>query len=126
MHEEIGYLYRIDYDNGSSQTFDIHLDRSTLDNDVDLGPPPPWAVRREFGCLHPACSLRPGDPCPIAQTAHYLLGIFGNVPSTQIVSITLATPQRTSARRSAIQTAVCSIAGRMIRWFVKGGILKHL
>ena len=111
MAEEISYLYRIEYDDGKVQTFDIHLDPDTLNHTLDLGPPPNWGLRREFGCVNPSCPLREEDPCPCAQTTHFLLTMFGDIRSTHVVTITATTRQRTSIKRTAIQSAVSSIAG---------------
>ena len=111
MAEEIAYLYRIDYDGGSSQVFDIHLDPRTLNHTLDLGPPPDWSRRREFGCVNPSCPLREEDWCPCAQVIQYLLNRFGDVRSTCVVTITATTRQRISIKRTSIQTAVSSIAG---------------
>ena len=109
--DEIRYQYSIAFDDAKTISFDIRLDHATLNNDLDLGPPPDWATRRAFGCVNPSCPLKPDDPCPCARTIHHLLGVFGNVHSTQMVSITATTRQRVYAKRAAIQTAVGSIAG---------------
>ena len=109
--EEISYLYRIEYDDGIVQTFDIRLDPHTLNHTLDLGQPPIWGQRREFGCVNPSCPLREDDLCPCARTTQYLLNRFGDVHSTHVVTITATTRQRTSTKRSAIQSAVSSIAG---------------
>ncbi len=111
MAEEIAYLYRIDHDDGTTQVFDIRLDPHSLNHTLDLGPPPPWSLRREFGCVNPSCPLREEDVCPFAQVIQYLLNLFGDVRSTRMVTITATTRQRTSIKQTAIQTAVSSIAG---------------
>ena len=107
----IRYRYLIEFDEGQTLEFDIPLDAKSLDNRLNLGPPPCWSSRRDFGCRNPACPLAEEDRCPCACTTHYLVGVFGNIPSTQQVTITATTSQRSCTRRAAIQTAVGSITG---------------
>ena len=111
MDQEISYLYRIEYDDGIAQTFDIRLDARTLDNNLDFGPAPDWAQRGAFGCVNPSCPLRADEPCPFARTVYYLLALFDNVRSTQMVTVTANMRHRSSTKRVAIQAAVGSIAG---------------
>lgn len=111
MDKEISYLYRIEYDDGTVQTFDIRLDARTLDNTLAYGPPPDWARRGVFGCTNPSCPLKPDAMCPFARTVHYLLTLFNNVRSTQMAEVSVRTQHRTTTKRVALQAVVGSLAG---------------
>ena len=111
MDKEFSYLYRIEYDDGTVQTFDIRLDARTLDNTLDYGPPPDWTRRETFGCANPSCPLKPDAICPFARTVHYLLTLFNNVRSTQMAAVSVRSQHRTTLKRVAIQAVVGSLAG---------------
>ena len=111
MDNELSHLYRIEYDDGIVQTFDIRLHALTLDNNLDSGTAPDWARRGAFGCVNPSCLLRPDETCPFARIVHYLLTLFDNVRSTQMVEASVRTPHRTTTKRVAIQAVVGSMAG---------------
>jgi hypothetical protein len=111
MKETIWYKYILKFKNQEEMTFDIQLDKKTLELTDEVLETPTWATRKEFGCKNSICDLKNEDYCPVAQIVQKLIKAFKNILSTEVVRVTVISEQRTCTKECAIQVAVGSVTG---------------
>jgi hypothetical protein len=107
----ISYKYILKLENQRKIIFNIKLDKETLELIDNVFDTPTWATRKEFGCKNSICELKDDEYCPVAQTVQQLINAFKNILSTEGVSATAISEQRTCTKECAIQVAVGSITG---------------
>ncbi|OGW25073.1 MAG: hypothetical protein A2X59_00315 [Nitrospirae bacterium GWC2_42_7] len=107
---KIDYCFR--FDNGELKTFNILIDRVTLNLISDKNPEPPeWTVLERNKCS--ICSLdgRSKKYCPIALNLSAITDEFQDFFSYQNVNVTVNTYERTYSKETNIQEGLGGLIG---------------
>ena len=108
----IAYQYTFRLKDGAEQTFDIRLDRRTLNLvQPERGAPPEWT---RLGCCQcPHCPLdeREHSHCPVAVNLVDLVDFFSSSPSYDEIDVQLETDERRYAKHTTVQQGLSSLMG---------------
>lgn len=107
----IRFRYTFKFENGTSKTFEIVLDNTTLElvPEKDI-PKPEWAKLSFFPCEH--CPLAPDtEYCPVAVNLSHIVSEFQDSVSYEKTQVTVETPERTYFKETTLQKGLSSIIG---------------
>ena len=107
----VRFRYTFKFENGSSKTFEIVLDNTTLEliPEKDI-PKPEWAKLAFFPCEH--CPLEAHvEYCPVAVNLSHIVSEFQDSVSHEKTQVTVETPERTYFKETTLQKGLSSIIG---------------
>jgi hypothetical protein len=112
MTDELIIKYTFQFDNGLKKSFEIWLDRKSLNlkNDLEANYPD-WAKLKNFKCPHCPLKDEGNDYCSIAKNISKHLEEFNSMPSFQNSKITVETESRTYFKNTSLQSGVSSMLG---------------
>lgn len=106
-------VYRFKWDDGREKRFEVPLSFPSMRL---VAPPPPadlpeW-TKLEFNQC-PNCPLKPADSprCPVAVSLVGLIELFKDCLSTEVVEVTITSPEREYRKRMGIQDGLSSLMG---------------
>jgi len=112
MGDPLIITYCFDFDSGRAITYQVYLDRDTLNLlNGDVQEVPAWTEISYKQCR--ICPLSKNDTrtCPVAQNLVHVTKKFSNVVSHETVSISVTTQDRTYKKRTTIDEGLSSLMG---------------
>ena len=112
MKDYLKMTYTYVFQNGATKTFDVLLDRKTLDLITRLpAQPPSWTLLKQNQCAN--CSLDAHDHpfCPVALNFAEIAGHFAHAVSHENVRVVVTTEERTYSKDTALQQGLTSLLG---------------
>lgn len=107
----ITFHYRFDFEGGPTKSFDIRLDRTTLELlDTPTGDPPEWTRLDVHRCAN--CPLTGKvTHCPVAVNVAHVVEDFRDTVSYDRATVTVAAEERTYQKLTSAQRGLSSIIG---------------
>jgi hypothetical protein len=111
-HDELIFNYRFIFSNGKKKTFNIRLNKNSLDI---IRPksviPPEWTKLRNFKCSHCPLSENKYEYCPLAVNLSDVIGSFSNLASFEKAEMIVDTGIRQFRKSTSVQAGVSSLLG---------------
>lgn len=109
--EVLRYLYKFQFENGTTTEFEILLDAQSLELIQDNNQPKPeWTKLKYFQCEN--CPLADDvEYCPVAVNLSKLVETFHNDASFESTVVTVETAQRIYQKKTSLQKGLSSIIG---------------
>lgn len=109
------YSYKLLFETGKVNVFEIYLEPKTLQiirtkNDE----PAEWTKLQYFKCEHCPLNLDKYKYCPLAVHLQELIEFFSEFESFEKVHVEVASPERTYSKDTDIQSAVSSMLGMIM------------
>jgi len=107
----ITFNYRFEFNDGPTKSFDIRLDRTTLELlDKPSGDPPEWTRLEVHRCSN--CPLAgKATHCPVAVNVSHVVESFRDVVSYDRAVVTVSSEERTYQKSTSAQRGLSSIIG---------------
>lgn len=116
MNDEfVEYIYRFDFDDGRTYTFNLNLSSDRLriikDSNSSKRNKPDWTRLDFHKCPNCTLSRDEHDFCPVAEGLTEIVDAFKQVLSYEVVNVTVFTPEREIKKRLPTQLALGSFIG---------------
>ena len=112
MAEGIHICYNFTFAGERQVSFDLSLDRDTLDlKPLSPGTPPDWAALDLNKCRHCSFDSAATPFCPIAANLGSIVAEFKDLLSYENVSVSVATDERTFSKDTTVQIGLSSLLG---------------
>ncbi len=108
MNGKINISYRFDFEDGTSKSFTVTIDRENLliENAPHFSD---WAKIENFRCKN--CPLKNAEYCPLALRLPEIIDFFSNIYSYRKTKITVSTEPRNYVREGTVQEGLSALLG---------------
>ncbi|MDZ7765700.1 MAG: hypothetical protein U5K00_15000 [Melioribacteraceae bacterium] len=106
------YSYKLEFEDGKTETFNIFLEPSTLQIvRQSKEQPADWTKLENFECDHCPINKDEFEYCPVAVNLEELIKFFSERASYEKVKVTVETEERSYYKETDLQSAVGSLMG---------------
>jgi len=110
--ETIPIQYRFTLANGARETFDLHLDRNTLQlQNFTPDVLPPWTKLDYYQCHHCPFTASEQPDCPVAANIVPIVLLFEKLLSYDAIHVDIITREREISQDTTAQRAISALMG---------------